>query len=612
MVTKNLKLSDVKPAGPKRRHVSGVIVNRKAPVDYQAEAMRELQEAEGRRVVIFDPAMLTPKGCSNFRDPVTGEKVTARMQEVRWLEMRRDVEGKGSKARVVEAFRPVRLDRVDVPAYFKKVEALHEGLREAMRETTGSYDDWGQLSAGLSSGEYLPMPPGPYTRQLYVSDMWAMHAKAFEAYNHNPVAKALVDMKAAFIIGGGVMVKCADELAQDVADEFIERERLNERLHTWCRMRIVNGELFIQPAEVKPGYLGVRSVDPSTVWEIVTNPRDIAEVYGYWVQYSTQYQIKTEKAAGGSAPVSEYVIELLPPDAVLHLVANVQENEKRGRSDLYPVLGWLKWLKDFYQYKVVRAVGEAAWLWDHKVKGDDTDVRRIAEQFTTWPQPGSEYFHNEAEERTLVAFNGAAAGQRSPIGDEILNLVCVGMGIPKEYMGIGDASTRANAITATEPAAKVFQTEQKRFEGLLRDILRRVLSTAQQAGRLAAGADLSFEVVFPEIAPENKKEKVELLDQARRMGVFTKERVASMVAKELDVTDYDYEKEQTDIAAEEAADREKAGAFLYPPVPGADELDQDPEAASKVPDVLRKPKRPTTGGTGNAERRAVNKTGATL
>ena len=55
-----------------------------------------------------------------------------------------------------------------------------------------------------------------------------------------------------------------------------------------------DGELMVRTYVDKTGLNGdviVRAIDPSTVWEIVTDPEDIENVYYYHQQFATQYQV---------------------------------------------------------------------------------------------------------------------------------------------------------------------------------------------------------------------------------------------------------------------------------------------------------------------------------
>jgi hypothetical protein len=102
-----------------------------------------------------------------------------------------------------------------------------------------------------------------------------------------------------------------------------------------------------------PGPKGIthKSFDPSTIWEIVTDPENISDIAYYHQQYNTQYQLYATK----QDPVSKYIINQLPPELIIHGKVNVTPYEKRGRSDLLAPLLYFKYYEDFMQAKLIRA-----------------------------------------------------------------------------------------------------------------------------------------------------------------------------------------------------------------------------------------------------------------
>jgi len=516
------------------RHASkcGIAMNFSAVPDYEAEQIKIEKECAARPLKFVTPKMLTPFG-GRFYDPCLGREVMARVSEVRWFER--------NGAGIV---RPKVIERKHVKRYMERAEeSAHKRMREGTFET-GDYTD-------STSSEFLPGVPGPYTRQLYLPDYWKMVAKSFEAFNHNPIAHGGVLIKTAFTIGQGVRFTTKDNELSDFMTNWIIEENYNSRLSDAYDMLQQNGELIREPWRVKRGWLSFNNIDPPTIWEIITNPRNINQIYGYWMQYQTQYQIKTEHAKGkGSEQTAEYVIENIPPERILRLRINCHENEKRGRSDLFSCLGWLKWIKDHYWHKVIRSVAESAFVYDHLVEGSSADVRRVAASYTQFPKPASIFFHNNSQTRTLMGYNGAAA-TRAETGDELLNLICIGFGIPKEYFGIGETGSRAQAVVATDPFGKQIIRRRQKLEHLIRKEFSLVIKEAVNGGLIPSTCLTSdFEISWDELAPESTQEKITTLSTLERDGVISHRRYAELAAQEVNITAYSYEEEQKEIQEE--------------------------------------------------------------
>lgn len=499
-----------------------------------------------------------------------------------------------------------------------KLTKAERDARQKLREATFDTDDPEQTNRGANSfTEYTPIMGGPFSKQLYLHNMLDGFAKAFEAYNHNPVAHQAVKIITHFVLGRGVTWKACHPECQKAWIEWAERVDLDHRLEMWSDTLSRDGELMIRKAQGKGGQLILRWIDPSTVWEIVTDLEDMETGMGYssvgviyyHQQFPTQYQLLY---SGGAAQqfepsrfeASKYVINQIPADEVLHYKINVGPNEKRGRSDLFPVLGWLKRYKDFWTAKVLKAIMQATFAWKNKIKGSDADVQAFINNFgTQQPEFGSVWVENEASELSTMTVDSTDA-RGADQGDGILNMIAVGLGIPKEYLGAGDASTRATAVVASEPGAKKFQGRQQLFTRVLRDIANDFFALELAAKRLPMTIEKVneetgqteqvphnpyVEPIFPEIAVEDRSAKIKDIQVAEEGRHISHKRSCEMIAKELGIQDYDYEREQEEIAEEDA----DAALGLYKAVPPGSEF----------------PAPKSNGGLSSEERRAAHAAG---
>lgn len=421
--------------------------------------------------------------------------------------------------------------------------------------------------------EYIPIMGGPFSKQLYIHDMLDAFAKSFEAWNHNPLAHQIVKITTHFVLGRGVTIKGADPKVHELFMAWWGKNKMDERLDYWSDMLSRDGELMIRCYQNKmTGELFLRWVDPSTVWEIVTDLEDIETVYYYHQQYPTQYQVlygapQNAKFNPSQFDSSKYVINQIPADQMYHVKINCSPNEKRGRSDLFSILGWLKRWKDFQTAVVLRAIIQSTFAWKNKLKGNNADVQAFINTFgTDQPEFGSVWVENEASELTPMTADTSGG---TPLADcpGIINAIAVGSGIPKEYLGMSDHGTRATAVVSSEPGAKKFQSRQLLLARLLKDIADRWLSIEQMKGRLplvtpdaetneVKPLDKTIEFQFPEIAVEDRSSKLKDIQSTQVAGYISKKRAATMSAKELGVPEYSYEDEQEEIGAEQQADAE--------------------------------------------------------
>lgn len=499
--------------------------------------------------------------------------------------------------------------------------------------------------------EFIPIMGGPFNHQLYLHDMLDALAKSFEAWNHNPLAHQIVKITTHFVLGRGVTFKARDRQVQERFAAWWDRVNMTARLEFWSDMLSRDGELmirrFINPATKE---MFIRWVDPSTIWEIVTDLEDIERVYYYHQQYPTAYQVlygangndrKFDPTKFGS---SKYVINQIPAEEVHHIKINCSPNEKRGRSDLFSILGWLKRYKDFQTAIVLRAIIQSTFAWKNKLAGNNTDVDAFIGAFgTDQPEFGSVWVENEASTlEPMTADTKSGSGLADCPG--IVNAISVGAGIPKEYLGMTDHASRATAVVASEPGVKKFQSRQLLLSRLLKDISQEWFKNELSNGNLPAtqpaqdddlptvvawakknavrfpffggfldkmiaavmGAgpmeptDGEIQFEFPEIAIEDRSAKIKDLEVALMDKAISHRRYSNTIAKELGIEDYDYDKEKEEIQ-EEAVDS-MSSLYSMPGTPNVAPVAPTPDPNNPA---LPVPPKKNAGGLSGAEKNDI-------
>ena len=309
---------------------------------------------------------------------------------------------------------------------------------------------------------------------------------------------------------------------------------------------------------------------------------------------------------------SRYIINQIPADEVYHIKINVGPDEKRGRSDLFNILGDLKRHKDHKTGVTLKAIVQSVFAWKNKLTGTQTDVNAYIAQFgTDIPDFGSVHVENEAsclEPMTADAKSGGVI-QDAP---QLVTSICVGMGLSPEYMGgTGGAShggsSKATAVVGSEPSVKMFQCRQL----LLGRLLKRI---ANDWATNEGIADHGIEFEFPEIAIEDRSAKIKDLQAALQDEVLPHQDYCVAVAKELGKHDYEYKSAQEAIDGDKATGRAVADIYglgrlpapvLPPGAPGA--APEGNVAAAPKPATAPAPSAPASlSGT---ERKAIKQAG---
>lgn len=421
----------------------------------------------------------------------------------------------------------------------------HErAVRKFLKEDSFGYEDTYSAGSGAfpNRPEYTPLIGSPFYKQLYLQDYWEMHSKCFWYSNYSGIGKMIVDMTRNFVMGKGFSVHFKDKTLQDIWSRYEDESGIQELARDWCDDVTKFGEVMIRKIPTGRGVVH-RSIDPSTIWEIVTDPENINDVRYYHQQYNTQYQIFGDT----KTPLSKYIVNQIPPELMLHAKVNVTAYEKRGRSDLLAALLYFKYYEDYLTAKLIRAKNEAAFIWDVTIKGSQEDVSAYISntQSIVDVPPGSENVHNEAIERKPLSPT-FSKGAQDETAQNILSYVAMAVSIPVNYFGTFGTGgyTKAGALVATEPVAKKMLERQLKMEFLIRRVVKDVLRFNGK------DPQVDFEVTFPEILEEDRTAKIKDIIVAKDANVFSHKTMAQMVAKELKFTKYDYDTEQAEINKE--------------------------------------------------------------
>jgi len=470
-------------------------------------------------------------------------------------------------------------------------------------------DCGGAGTSNLVGHDFIPLLGGAFFKQLYLQDALAQFATCFHAYHHDPIARFIVNATRDFVLGRGYRVDSEDKKALSIWRAFEDANNLAELMDWMCIELAIYGESMlwklpdlqskivynVLPKNIPHGLLPrVRLVDPSAIWEIVTFPEDITRVLYYQWVAPTQYQMYTGEKNGEYVPSLKFIMQQIPAAQMLHLKVNTVSNEKRGRSDLFPVLGYLKRLRDSVNYSIIGQQKQAAWAIDTTIEGSQADLDQYVndEQTAgTIREAGSEFVHTKAVKREFLSAP-AGQGAHGLAFEWCMSMIAAGVGVPISYFGmhLSGGQTKASAIVGTEPVTKKWEARQMKVERLLQNLWGMVMDRFGMP-------DAECEITFPELMSQDRSKKIQDLILAEECGAISHEHMSTGVAKELQRTSYDYKQEQAHIAAEKPksaglpSNPLSSPATLAkvpaPPVAGGDDgntLDGEDRVAQKVHD----------------------------
>ena len=467
-------------------------------------------------------------------------------------------EVKGDRAGQV---RHRKFDRDSFLEQFHKWKDEKVGFREWDNFSTDQ-DGTSGVGSNLLGHDFVPLLSGPFFKQLYYYDYLRMHALAFHAYHHDPVAKRCIDTILQFTLGRGFSVDFPDDSTQGdqalweawaTANNLSQRFRkialelllFGEQFIWWLPDNAINITYQIRPGQESPtGVIPrIRQIDPSVIWEIVTYPEDIERVLYYQWVAPTQFQIYTGSDKGSVVPSTKFIYQQIPATDIMHFKVNCVSEEKRGRSILFNVLGDLKRLRDTLDFSIAGMQKCVAWSIDTEIEGSQADVDAYItaqQQLGTIPNAGSEFIHTSKIKREYLSNKTAEGGGNGDTFDWVLSKIAMGIGIPVNYLGghQSGGTNRASAVVATEPVTKLFESFQLEYETIILAFAKKI------------GCKTVPEVTFPELVTQDRSAKLRDIMQSERAGYIAKSRAATMSAKELNITNYDWESETEDMQKE--------------------------------------------------------------
>ncbi len=322
----------------------------------------------------------------------------------------------------------------------------------------------------------------------------ALLEEAYLAYCTNPLAYAIIEMGVNFILGGGVRLVAADPRVQAALDAFWNDpdNRMGMRVYSIATELSLYGEQFLRFfTDPLTGRTVIRQIDPLLVEEIETDPDDIEHLLRYRILSPHAARPGDEGCWVDAAEIEAFQI-------------NKVSNALRGRSDLAPLLPWLRRYKEWLTDRVHINRHKSAFLYDVTLLGATAATLQAKRaEYAAPPEPGTVIFHNESEQWKAVQPQ-IGADDVAADGRALKLMIAAGAGIPEHYLGEGGHVNRATAAEMGLPTMKRFQRRQEYFRALLKRVAARVIEARVQAGQLGRRVDRSVRVEFEELHEQDR------------------------------------------------------------------------------------------------------------
>lgn len=427
-------------------------------------------------------------------------------------------------------------------------------------------------------------------------------------YLKNPLIQRGVEVQAHYVFGQGVTLRAADDLVNQVIQDFIDDPKNQAELTTQRAMTQkerdlqVDGNLFfvffINPAT---GRVRLRTIPTDEVTEIISNPEDSKEIWFYrrvWNEDVLNYNsgIVTPNARQAYYPDWRYRPTTKPAtigqaavrwdEPVYHVKIGGLAGMKFGVPEVYAAIDWAMAYKSFLEdwATLVRSLSKFAWRMT--VSGNKNAIQaaktRLASTVSSTsdetnppPTAGSVFIGKDGYDLTPMPKSGATISAED--GRRLLLMVAAAQGLPESFYGDVSVGNLATAKSLDRPTELKMKDRQSTWSDIFIDILRFVIYQAAKApggplnGKVTVVEDsglvrlmlpdnkqVQFHVTFPPILEADVQVLVNAIVQAATLGgqmmagTIDAETVSRMLLTTLNVQDVDAALERLAQTAENA------------------------------------------------------------
>lgn len=327
-------------------------------------------------------------------------------------------------------------------------------------------------------------------------------ADALSAWRKNPMARRIVGIVTAYVVGDGITIESKYQPLQRFIDDFWEhdRNRIQTRQRSWCDELTRSGELFLvlftNPIS---GMSQIRAIPASRIDEIS------------WKDGDYELELAYHEVGDMDNREGTWWKSFDHPDAVdpnvpimMHFAINRPVGAIRGEGDLNAILPWLKrytrWLED----RVRLNAGMRSFLWI--VKASKRSLEDLRERYRNPPEPGSVIIAEEGAETWEAVTPNLGAGDAQHDGRALRwQIASGGPGIALTDLGEAFDANQASATVMVNNRRGFLKSRQADFSWMLVDLTLRAYERSRNVrnGNRKTITHRDFIIDAPEISGED-------------------------------------------------------------------------------------------------------------
>lgn len=310
-------------------------------------------------------------------------------------------------------------------------------------------------------------------------------AECLRAWRVNPMARAIVKLTTAFIVGDGFDVSSKHKATNKFLTEWWNHplNALDAQLPEWSDERVRSGNLFFL-VTVNPmtGMSFFRAVPAEQIKEIQSAENDVMQEKYFIPQSMNQ------------SPYPAYDPTQAQESFMLHYAVNRPVGSQWGEPALAPMLVWIgryaNWLEDRVRLNRFRNAFMYVVQGTFASKGEKEARQR--ELNANPPQSGSILVTDPSEQWGIISAN-LDAFDASVDGLAVKRMVATGALMPMHWFAEPESSTRTTAEAAGTPTFRTLRQDQNSFIAMIEHMTYIALQIRKRAdARVNADADVKI------------------------------------------------------------------------------------------------------------------------
>ncbi len=299
-----------------------------------------------------------------------------------------------------------------------------------------------------------------------------------EAWRKNPIARRIIGLVTAYVVGDGITISSRYKPLQDFIDEFwLNDNNIPLNQAEWCDELTRSGELFIvlftDPID---GMTYLRAIPASSIDDVTWQEGD----------YKTElaYHQKTEDIKGKwwCSPHHPDAAKIETP-IMLHFAINRPVGAVRGEGDLTPILKWLVRYSGWLEDRVRLNAGIRSFLWI--VYAPRRMFEELKTRYARTPEPGSIIIAEEGAEKWEPVTPKLQAADAEMDGRALRWYMAAGSpGLALTDLGEAEDANQATATVMKDIRSRFLKRRQAYFTWMLGEITLKAY-TRSRANRIA-------------------------------------------------------------------------------------------------------------------------------